>query len=396
MTVKDERIALSRPALAGAAVALLLMGALAAAYGPLLSHLMRRFDVGLSVAALVFAAHFAGALLGVVVAMRAAARLTARILVGGSLGLLGVGSAGVAVAPSWRFLLAAVTVIGLGFGALDLSINQLLAYSVHPTKVALLNGLNGVYGVGAVAAPLLVSGAGSRYPVFYAGSAAIAAAALFGLQGISGSLKTPPSGDGPREARRSTLVTTFAIAFALYVGTEVGIAGWMPTHLQSVGFASTTAATLTSGFWLALALGRFLVAPLSLRLPGPAIVLAGTAVAAAALVGALVPMAAPIAYLATGLAIAPIFPTGIAWVAALNPGNPRATSWLFPASMVGGTLIPTAIGGVIARVGAGWVPAILAAVAFSSLAAFAAASRGGVIKPRADRSSGRPPDPLHY
>jgi len=357
------------------------MGALTAAYGPLLSYLMRRFDVGLSIAALVFAAHFAGALLGVVVAMRAAARLRGRILVGGALGLLAVGSAAVAVAPSWRFLLAAVTVIGLGFGGLDLSINQLLAYSVHPTKVALLNGVNGVYGVGAVAAPLLVSGAGACYPVLFAGTAAIAVAALLGVQGISGGLKTPPSGDGTREPRRSNLVTTFAIAFALYVGTEVGIAGWMPTHLQSLGFASSTAATLTSGFWLALALGRFLVAPLSLRVPAPTIVLAGTAAAVVALVAALVPMAAPIAYITTGLAVAPIFPTGLAWLAALNPGYPRATSWLFPASMLGGTLIPTAIGVAIARVGAGWVPAILAAVAFSSLAAFAAASRSGVVKP---------------
>ena len=47
---------LSRAALSGAALTLLLMGAMAAAYGPLLPYLMRRFTIGVSVAGLVFAA----------------------------------------------------------------------------------------------------------------------------------------------------------------------------------------------------------------------------------------------------------------------------------------------------------------------------------------------------
>ena len=80
--------------------------------------------------------------------------------------------------------------------------------------------------------------------------------------------------------------------------------------------------------------------------------------------------AAPIAYIVTGLAIAPVFPTGLVWLAQLRPGDSRATSWMFPATMVGGGIIPAGIGIVIAWAGLGWAPAILSAVAIATLAAF--------------------------
>ena len=376
MIVRDDRIALSRAALSSAGLTLLLMGAMAAAYGPLLPYLMRRFAIGVSVAGLVFGVHFAGGLLGVTASMLSLGRLTSRVAVSGALGLMAIGCIGVALALSWLVMLAGVFLIGIGFGALDLRINQMLAYSVNPKRVALLNGLNGVFGIGAVAAPILVSIAGARYGLIYAGGAAVAAVALLGFRGVPGRLRgASSSGTAPSSRRTARLVVIFATAFGLYVGVEIGVAGWMPTHLHSAGFGLAAAATLTSGFWLALAAGRFLVAPLTLRVSDSAIVLGGTAVAVLCLAGALIAPFAPVAYIATGLAIAPVFPTGVAWLATLNPANPGATSWLFPASMVGGALIPSAIVLVIARVGAGWVPTILAAVAIGTLAAFAAAAR---------------------
>src|SRR5439155_17847718 len=75
----------------------------------------------------------------------------------------------------------------------------------------------------------------------------------------------------------------------------------------------------------------------------------------------------------TGLAIAPIWSTGIIWLAKLRPGDSRATSWLFPASMVGGVLIPGGIGVVIGHFGIGWAPVVLAAAAAATFAGFALA-----------------------
>ena len=348
------------------------MGIVAAAYGPLLPYFMRRFGIDVPVAGLVFGVHFAGAVLGVIAAMVALARLSSRLVVSVAVAFLAAGCAGVAIAPSWPSTLLAVFVIGLGFGQLDLGINQLLAYSVNPARVALLNGLNGVYGIGAVAAPLLVSTVAGRYRTLYAGVVVIAAIAVFGLRGVGGSLRVPTSNRASPVASRR-LVAIFALALALYVGTEIGIAGWMPTHLRTAGYGLTAAATITSAFWLALAVGRFLVVPISLRVGEGVVVLFASSIAIITLLLALIPAITPIAYILTGMAIAPIFPTAVAWVARLNPLNPAATSWLFPASMVGSALIPTLTGVVIARIGAGWAPGLFAIVILASAAAFASA-----------------------
>jgi fucose permease len=84
---------------------------------------------------------------------------------------------------------------------------------------------------------------------------------------------------------------------------------------------------------------------------------------------------APYAYIAAGLAMAPIFPTGIVWLAKLRPGDSRATAWLFPAASVGGTLGPGAIGVAIALAGVAWAPAVIAVVSAAMYAAFLSASR---------------------
>src|SRR5207245_6423018 len=125
LTGAKTPVAFSRPALVGAAATFLLMGMLAAAYGPLLAFLMRRFQVGLSVAGLVFGAHFGGGFLGVLVSMRGLERIGGRVALTGSLALLGLGCAGVALAPSWPLLLGAVFLIGVGFDGLDIWVNQL-------------------------------------------------------------------------------------------------------------------------------------------------------------------------------------------------------------------------------------------------------------------------------
>ena len=368
---RGNRVFLNKAALGAVAACFLLMGALAAAYGPLLEHLARRFEISLPVASEVFSAHFAGALVGVLVSMWAMERASGRLSVWTALGCLGLGCAGVALAASWPAFLTGVFVIGLGFGALDLGLNQLVAHSEGRRRSALLNALNGAYGFGAVAGPLLISRLGEQHlVVLYTGAAVLAVALVPAAAGISGRLPVVPrKGSG----RPGLLVAIFLVAFVFYVGTETGVGGWMTSHLESVGLRSLDAASLTSGFWLAMAAGRLLAVLIPDRIPPSVVVIAGSAIASVALVVALSGRAAPYAYIVTGLAIAPIFPTGIAWLVKLRPGDSRSTSWLFPASMVGGVVIPAGIGFAVALLGIGWAPAILSAVAICTLAAFALA-----------------------
>jgi MFS transporter, FHS family, glucose/mannose:H+ symporter len=368
----SDRIVLSPTVLAAVAATYLLMGALASAYGPLLEHLSQRFAISLSVAGGVLSAHFAGALLGVIVSMWTMVTVPVRVSATVSVGCLGAGCAGVALAPSWPAFLAAAFVIGFGFGALDIGLNQLVAHSEGPRTTGVLNALNGMYGIGAVAGPILVSTFSAKHlAVLYGGGAVVATVLIPAVAGISGRLPFAPRRPA---GRPGLLVGTFVIAYALYVAAETGVGGWMTSVLESVGQRSAVAATITSGFWLAMALGRLLVALVPPRVPESVIVITGSAIGAVALAVALVGPAAPVAFIVTGFAFAPIFPTGIVWLARLRPGDSLATSWLFPASMVGGAIVPGGIGVVIARFGIDWAPAVLSALAIGTLGAFLVAS----------------------
>jgi len=348
------------------------MGVIVAAYGPLLEHLTRRFGVSLPVAGSTISIHFGGALIGVLVAMRAMEKLSGRLPVMVATGVVSLACLAIAVAPTWPAFVVAVFVMGLGCGVLVLGLNQLVAFSEGSRRTALLNALNGAYSAGAVTGPILVAAlAGEHFSLLYIGGAAVALALIPVAFGISGRL---PVSTG-RPGRPEMLVLVFVVAFVLYVAVENGTGGWMTSHLESAGLPSRDAAAYTSGFWLALVTGRLLMTLVPSRVPASAIVLVGSAVAAVSLFAASVGAVAPWAYLVTGLAIAPIFPTGLLWLARLRPGDSRATSWLFPAASLGGVAGPGAIGLVIAGFGVGWAPVVLGFVAIGMLLAFSLAKR---------------------
>ncbi len=355
------------------AATFLLMGIVGAAYGPLLEHLARRFAISLPVAGASLSVHFTGALIGVLVSMRTMTRVSGRASLMAASGLLGFGCAAVAVSPTWPTFLAGVFVVGLGWGSLVIGLNQLVAHSEGASRSALLNALNGAYSAGAVVSPILVAAfAEAHLAQLYLVAAVIAVLLIPSAAGISGRL---PVAIGAVPRRAGWLIAIFVCAFALYVATESGTGGWMTSHLESLGLPSRNAATLTSGFWLALVAGRLLITLVPARVPEPAIVLAGAAAATVALGAATFGAFAPAAYIATGLALAPIFPTGIVWLAKLRPGDASATSWLFPPAMVGGIAGPGAIGIVVGQFGVRWVPLVLAGVAAGTLFAFWQARR---------------------
>lgn len=380
MTVVEAKgLVLSRTAVASIGATFLVMGLIVSSYGPLLEHLTRRFAVTLPVAGSTISIHFAGALVGVLVAMRSMEMLPARATVIAATAVVVGGCVGIALAPSWPAFAAAVFLVGLGFGALVIGLNQAVAYSEGARRAALLNGLNGLYSAGAVAGPLLVSVlAKGHFSAMFLGAAALTACLIAPGAGISGRLPVAAGTPG----RPSRLVLVFVAAFVLYVAIENGIAGWMTSHLESTGLGSPAAAAFTSGFWLALAAGRFLITAVPPSVSEATIVLSASLVATLALVAASTGVRAPWAYVVAGLAMAPIFPTGVVWLARLYQGDARATSWLFPAAELGGVVGPGAIGLVIAGFGVRWTPTVLAAVAVAMCVAFWTASRTAA-RPRA-------------
>src|ERR1700681_1469999 len=136
LTRAGDPVILPKTAIAGTAAAFLLIGVLAASYGPLLEHLVLRFGISLPQAGSVFSAHFAGALVGVFVSMWGMERVSGRVAVWAGVVSLAIGCAGVALAPSWPAFLAGAFVVALGFGSLDLGLNQLVAHSVGRRRSA--------------------------------------------------------------------------------------------------------------------------------------------------------------------------------------------------------------------------------------------------------------------
>jgi MFS transporter, FHS family, glucose/mannose:H+ symporter len=363
----SRRIVLSRTAIAAIAAAFLLMGCAVAAYGPLLEHLSRRYGVSLPVAGATISVYFAGSLPGVLVAMYLFERFPARWIVTAAIATSSVGLAAVALAFTWPLFLLAVCVVGFGFGVLVLGLNQLVAYSEGGRRTALLNALNGAYSAGAVAGPLLVAAfAADHFSALYVFAAVVWLALIPASSGISGRL--PVAADLPR--RPGALVAMFILAFVLYVGLENGTGGWMTSHLESTGIQSSKAATITSGFWLALVTGRLLMTLVPARVHESTMVLIGSGLATVALLAASISAVAPLAYIAAGLALAPIFPTGIVWLARLRPGDARATAWLYPAASIGGVVGPGVIGLVIAAFGVQFAPLVLAIVAIAMSISF--------------------------
>src|SRR5207237_5126731 len=131
------------------------------------------------------------------VAMRSMERLPARVTIMAASGISALGCAAVAVAFIWPFFLAAVFVIGVGFGALVLGLNQLVAYSEGQRRAALLSALNSAYSAGAVAGPVLaVVFARHPFSLFLRAAAAVALALILGAAGIVGRLPTATGSPG--------------------------------------------------------------------------------------------------------------------------------------------------------------------------------------------------------
>jgi MFS transporter, FHS family, glucose/mannose:H+ symporter len=168
-----------------------------------------------------------------------------------------------------------------------------------------------------------------------------------------------------------------ALAFLLYVACEASVAGWIPAHLEALGYRPRLATAATSGFWAAMVVGRLVTVPLSRAVAASRIVLAACPLLALALALAAVPTMAPGCYVAAGFIAAPIWPIGLDWVVATFPGHPSATSWALTAAFAGGIAGPAAVAGVVSIAGVHAVPAMLTAFAGATTLAFLAIWRAG-------------------
>jgi len=258
-----------------------------------------------------------------------------------------------------------VTIMGLMFmlgaaeASLDVGTNTLLV-RVHGPRVApFMNGMHSCFGVGALLAPIIVARLPFFGPQVSTQSYLLLAVVLLAVAVFLVRLPSPAprvADDSAVSAGRKASVFWLALFLFLYVGAEVGFAGWIFSYTVITGLGTTAgAAYLTSLFWGSLTLGRAVAIPITARVE-PDVVLVGS------LVGAIASLMLMLVFehslfgvslgtAALGLSMASIFPTTLSFATRRLKVTGRITGWFVVGSSLGATSIPLAIGQTLSGIG---------------------------------------------
>jgi fucose permease len=344
---------LSRNATIGGFVAFTCIGAIQAMYGPAYLMFTKRFELSSSLGflgnpGLIVSAHFAGSVLGITAQTQLEKLLGTRLRLSLSSLLLVLGCLGVAFAPSWILVLLAAFIMGLGFGGIDVSINNLFSGGFGERGAAMSNIVNALFGVGAILGPLLIGLTPGNYSIPFLIACALSALVLFlffsSHELDAHSVKNEASSAKNAVPINVPVLSGFLLLFWTYVLVEVGAASSETTHLvQAFSWTEQNAAFVNSLFWGGLALGRVLIAPFTTRFSPSSIVLASAILVAISLSLTSIGVIAPIAYTLAGIACGPIFPTGFVWMSKALGGGLTNASIVIASANFGGVATPLVI-----------------------------------------------------
>ncbi|KAL8357093.1 hypothetical protein RB598_002088 [Gaeumannomyces tritici] len=357
-----------------------------AAYGPLIPHLERYYDLNFVVVSLVFLSPFVGYTLS--------ALINNRVHVwGGQRAVAAIGPAAhlaayavVCAHPPYPALVVAFALAGFGNGLQDAAWNAWIGNMDRANEV--LGFLHAFYGLGAVVAPPVVTAmavtAGLPWWTFYYVMIAMAAVELAtsvaafwraDAKAYRDSLARGDS-DGTRGALREALfkpgyarVTWLVAAFLLaYVGAEVSIGGWIVKFMidqrQAGAFESGMSAM---GFWLGLVVGRVVLGFVTPRLGEKrAVACYIVPTMALQLVFWLVPQfyVSAVAVSLQGFFIGPLFPAAIVVATKLLPKHLHVSAIGFAAAVggSGAAVVPFAVGAIAQAKGVAVLQPIILAI----------------------------------
>lgn len=343
------------------------IGMASAVFGPALSTLADRVGTDLATVGVLVTTSYLGTMLGQAIAGPLNDRLGQRpvLLVGILLAV--VGTLVIVLTRSLGVMIIGSSIFGLGFGALDVSTNLLIAQRFADHSVSVLNLLHVFFGVGAVIGPAVASLAlnttDSALPAFWI------SLVVFVLP-VPLVLRLPR---GPQEAAethhnvapempfsyRVPLLWLLGAILLLYVGVEAGLGSWITAYVdRSTSLGETSGAQLTSVYWAALTVGRVLGAMYGGRF-APFMVLRvsliGMAVGGVILALGTGSVALTIlAVLIMGVWSGPPFPTVIAITTAAFKRHPgKATSIVVTLASLGAATMPWITGVLLDRVSPG-------------------------------------------
>ena len=297
--------------------------------------------------------------------------------------LLGLGFAGLALAPVWPVFVLLAMPAAIGGGAIDSGVNGLFL-ELHPGEGNALNLLHLFFSIGALLAPLVVGAlvdAGVPWQMVILGTVVVA----FGASAILA--RTPmPSGrhhrahetEGPRRIERfvSFPILLLGVGIGTYVAAEVGVSSWLVRFFDAAPLAVATGSL--SLFWGGLALGRLIGSRVADRFPPIPFVTVCALVAGGAIVAAVAVPSQPLSialFGVSGFAQGPIYPMIMAIGGSLRPGRSSAVSGVLTvAAVIGGLVYPPLIGFISVSMGIGAGLLGAGAMAFACAVALAGAS----------------------
>lgn len=344
-----------------ACLGMLTFGIVITVLGAILPALITRFGVGKAEAGSLFLVLSLGNLAGSAIFGPVVDRYGYKgLLIACALFIL-AGLEGIAFAPTFGLLLAAVFVIGVGGGGMNGGTNALVSDISADGRSAGLSLLGVFFGLGAFVIPFVLGFLLVRfgYTVLVAGIGALVLVPLgfFVALGFPTS-KQPhgfPLGHVAALLRDPVLLLMGAMLF-LQSGIEITMGGWTTTYaIEHLGMASGAAAWLLSLFWLGLTIARLVLGKV-LRRRSPARVLqvslGGALVGAVLLVAATGPVLAGAGLFFAGAGLSAGFPVifGIA-----GDRYPHLTGTAFglllAMALVGGSLLPYLAGFLAEGVG---------------------------------------------
>lgn len=265
-----------------------------------------------------------------------------------------------AAAHSFSASCAAALLLGLGGGGLNTCTNVLVSDLYGDERGPMLNLLGIFFGIGALFVPLLAVTIEGHFTIsqLFLSCAALAAACAV----VYGAISFPPARVGRAFSWREALGVVkyegvLLLGFILFCesGNEASIGGWTSTYINGAGYSPRAATLALAAYWAALMVGRILAANMLhafsksmlvalsaiISLVGCAMLLTGHTFWFFMLGTALV-----------GLSYGPIFPTTLA-IAGDRYSNQAGTVFglLFSIALIGGMLLPWAVGQVSQQFG---------------------------------------------
>jgi fucose permease len=375
--------------------------------GVLLPSLQHHYALNAQSISSVFVALTSGYLVAALLTGPLVSRLGERRTLSAGAGVVMLGLAGIASAPPWALVLAALLGVGFGVAIIDAGLNTFVA--ALPNNEALLNYVHAIYGSGALISPLLASGllaTSGRWTQVYVLMAGLAALLVIGFV-VSLRVQTPsviPSPAAPA-AQGNLFAATLSLPavrlsswfLLIYIGVEVTIGSWSFSYLREAREQPMMlAGWVATSYWLGLTLGRLAIGGLvrqfgSLRLIQLCLLGAlGGLVALWALPGA---VGVALALLWTGISIGPIFPTLIATLSHTVPARLLATTIGLITSLgaLGGALFPWLAGTFANQLGVGILPPFVIVLLATLLLIWLAFQRS--IQPESQRAASASPLP---